>query len=302
MGRFRPQRGRCGERSAECRRRPGVRERRGRRSSRASGRVLCDRRALPAKRLPRPQSPAVGDHATRASRSRARRVPASSQPAAAAPSPVSLRQRGECVGQSRPRNDERCSGPSAGARIAVGGEARQSSWHTSRWRRRVSSRPRYGSMLCTPRYRTPCRSVASATRRRSGRLSRAVPMLLEMLTPPTHSKCVKLGPRPSCRWRWCRAGHALEAVAARERGEDVIILSVGDPDLETPAPVIERAIAVPRGRYALRAAAGQPRCAPRSPARTRPAVVRQSIARQRGVPRRCAERAVRGLTVPGRTG
>jgi arginine:pyruvate transaminase len=34
-----------------------------------------------------------------------------------------------------------------------------------------------------------------------------------------------------------------EAVAARERGEDVIILSVGDPDLETPAPVVERAIA-----------------------------------------------------------
>ncbi|HEV3179952.1 MAG TPA: pyridoxal phosphate-dependent aminotransferase [Steroidobacteraceae bacterium] len=33
-----------------------------------------------------------------------------------------------------------------------------------------------------------------------------------------------------------------EAVAARERGEDVIILSVGDPDLDTPAPVVERAI------------------------------------------------------------
>jgi aspartate/methionine/tyrosine aminotransferase len=33
-----------------------------------------------------------------------------------------------------------------------------------------------------------------------------------------------------------------EAVAARERGEDVIILSVGDPDLETPASVTERAI------------------------------------------------------------
>ena len=33
-----------------------------------------------------------------------------------------------------------------------------------------------------------------------------------------------------------------EAVAAGERGEDVIILSVGDPDLETPRPVIERAI------------------------------------------------------------
>ena len=33
-----------------------------------------------------------------------------------------------------------------------------------------------------------------------------------------------------------------EALAARERGADVILLSVGDPDLETPAPVIERAI------------------------------------------------------------
>jgi len=33
-----------------------------------------------------------------------------------------------------------------------------------------------------------------------------------------------------------------EAVAALERGEDVIILSVGDPELATPAPVIERAI------------------------------------------------------------
>ena len=33
-----------------------------------------------------------------------------------------------------------------------------------------------------------------------------------------------------------------EARAAHERGEDVICLSVGDPDLETPAPVLERAI------------------------------------------------------------
>ena len=29
---------------------------------------------------------------------------------------------------------------------------------------------------------------------------------------------------------------------AQERGEDVIVLSVGDPDLDTPAPVLERAI------------------------------------------------------------
>jgi aspartate/methionine/tyrosine aminotransferase len=33
-----------------------------------------------------------------------------------------------------------------------------------------------------------------------------------------------------------------EARAAHERGEDVILLSVGDPDLDTPAPVLERAI------------------------------------------------------------
>ncbi len=32
------------------------------------------------------------------------------------------------------------------------------------------------------------------------------------------------------------------ASRARERGEDVILLSVGDPDLDTPAPVVERAI------------------------------------------------------------
>jgi aspartate/methionine/tyrosine aminotransferase len=55
-----------------------------------------------------------------------------------------------------------------------------------------------------------------------------------------------------------------EASLARERGEDVILLSVGDPDLETPAPVLERAIERLRagdthytpapGRHALRAA------------------------------------------------
>jgi arginine:pyruvate transaminase len=33
-----------------------------------------------------------------------------------------------------------------------------------------------------------------------------------------------------------------QATSARDRGEDVIVLSVGDPDLETPAPVVERAI------------------------------------------------------------
>src|SRR6202790_5810042 len=32
-----------------------------------------------------------------------------------------------------------------------------------------------------------------------------------------------------------------------ERGEDVICLSVGDPDLDTPAPVLERAIERLRG-------------------------------------------------------
>ena len=33
-----------------------------------------------------------------------------------------------------------------------------------------------------------------------------------------------------------------EARAAQDRGEDVIVLSVGDPDLDTPQPVIDRAI------------------------------------------------------------
>jgi arginine:pyruvate transaminase len=37
------------------------------------------------------------------------------------------------------------------------------------------------------------------------------------------------------------------ARAALDRGEDVIVLSVGDPDLDTPAPVVERAIECLRG-------------------------------------------------------
>jgi arginine:pyruvate transaminase len=55
-----------------------------------------------------------------------------------------------------------------------------------------------------------------------------------------------------------------QARAALERGEDVILLSVGDPDLETPAAVVERAIEALRagdthytpatGRESLRAA------------------------------------------------
>jgi aspartate/methionine/tyrosine aminotransferase len=55
-----------------------------------------------------------------------------------------------------------------------------------------------------------------------------------------------------------------EAVAARERGEDVIVLSVGDPEIDTPVAVVDRAIERLRagdthytsacGRLALRAA------------------------------------------------
>ncbi len=37
------------------------------------------------------------------------------------------------------------------------------------------------------------------------------------------------------------------ARAAQERGEDVVLLSIGDPDLGTPAPVLERAIECLRG-------------------------------------------------------
>ena len=87
-----------------------------------------------------------------------------------------------------------------------------------------------------------------------------------MLTPPTHSNDVKFSPlvnRISGDGADAWLTH-YEAVAARERGEDVIILSVGDPDLATPAPVLERAIECLRagdthyvaaaGRGALRAA------------------------------------------------
>jgi aspartate/methionine/tyrosine aminotransferase len=55
-----------------------------------------------------------------------------------------------------------------------------------------------------------------------------------------------------------------QAAAAKARGEDVIVLSVGDPDIDTPAPVLERAIeqlragdthyVAPAGRTALREA------------------------------------------------
>jgi aspartate/methionine/tyrosine aminotransferase len=38
-----------------------------------------------------------------------------------------------------------------------------------------------------------------------------------------------------------------EALAARSRGEDVVILSVGDPDIDTPAPIVERAVEALRG-------------------------------------------------------
>ena len=68
--------------------------------------------------------------------------------------------------------------------------------------------------------------------------------MLEMLAPATHSNYVKFSALVD---RISGDGAAAwlthyEAVAARERGEDVIILSVGDPDLETPAGVTERAI------------------------------------------------------------
>ncbi len=38
-----------------------------------------------------------------------------------------------------------------------------------------------------------------------------------------------------------------EAMQAKKRGEDVIILSVGDPDFSTPAPIVEAAVSALRG-------------------------------------------------------
>jgi len=49
------------------------------------------------------------------------------------------------------------------------------------------------------------------------------------------------------------------ARAAQERGEDVIVLSIGDPDLDTPAPALERGIERLRARdVRYTAAAGRP--------------------------------------------
>ena len=52
------------------------------------------------------------------------------------------------------------------------------------------------------------------------------------------------------------------ARAAKERGEDVIVLSIGDPDLDTPAPALDRAIERLRCRdVRYTPAAGRWRCA-----------------------------------------
>ena len=43
-----------------------------------------------------------------------------------------------------------------------------------------------------------------------------------------------------------------EAEAAKKQGRDAVLLSVGDPDLQTPAAVMDRAIeALKKRRYAL---------------------------------------------------
>ena len=70
-----------------------------------------------------------------------------------------------------------------------------------------------------------------------------------MLTPHTHSTNVKFSAlvhRISGDGADAWLTH-YQAAAARERGEDVIVLSVGDPDLDTPAAVVERAVAQLRG-------------------------------------------------------
>ena len=76
---------------------------------------------------------------------------------------------------------------------------------------------------------------------------------------------------------WTIHGQAREA---QLRGEDVIVLSIGDPELEMPAPVLDRAIETLRagdvrytpaaGRRALREAIAQTHRAPHgSSGRTR---------------------------------
>ena len=95
-----------------------------------------------------------------------------------------------------------------------------------------------------------------------------------------------------------RGRRITAASAARGRGEDVIILSVGDPDLDTPQPVLERAIeALRAGDTHYTAVAG------REPLREAIAAAHRRRSgqaverRQRHLSRRRAERAVRRFAV-----
>ena len=90
-----------------------------------------------------------------------------------------------------------------------------------------------------------------------------------------------------------------EAVARRARGEDVILLSIGDPDFPTSAPIVAAAkSSLDRGRTHYAAVVGQPEL--RSAIAAEPpapvgAAMRPVAGRR---PRRRPVRAVHGLPMP----
>src|SRR5256884_113570 len=164
---------------------------------------------------------------------------------------IRLRDGGERVGEARAGDHERRRHRAARARVAVGGEAGvllMTHQHVAQPREFEPA-----IQLDVVNARNAEHGVDAVGRQRLDNVPSDRPgsraHALEMLTPPTHSKNVnysalvhRIGGHGADAWLT-----PYEAVAARERGEDVLILSVGDPDLETPAPVIERAVAQLRG-------------------------------------------------------
>src|SRR6202035_4320998 len=158
---------------------------------------------------------------------------------------IRLRDGGQCIGHTGTGNHECRGRASAHPRVAVGGEAGVllvAHQHVAQAREFQAA-----VQLDVVHARNAKHRVDAVGRQclddvasdRPGSRAHA----LEMLTPRTHSTNVKfsaLVKRISGDGADAWLTH-YQAVAARERGEDVIVLSVGDPDLDTPAPVIERA-------------------------------------------------------------